>query len=201
VYKQEWGNAVSGTGMFAGPWEIFGALKLNEDPFTKQPIFNEFDPPMQRYQDMLGYLASYMVPPMLMPRNRAGDIITGGGPLWKTMMAADFIDGNVGRDGLPRYTMPNALLSWLGVSVQQLGREDVIKKGYYKQKDLDNINKRFLRMINEPAYAGNSAEAIEKRKELRQQYMEHWLKKYKEGVEWAEHLKSLEKLFSEDKKT
>jgi hypothetical protein len=201
MYKQEWGNAVSGTGMFAGPWEIPKAIQLNEDPFTKQPIWNEFDPARQRYEDILGYLASYMIPPMLMPRNRAGDIVTGGGPLIKTMMAADFIDGNVGRDGLPRYTMPNALLSWFGVSVQQLGRADVIKKGYYKQKDLDNINKRFLRMINEPAYAGNSAEAIEKRKELREQYREHWLKKYKEGVEWAEHLKSLEKLFSETKKT
>ena len=186
--------------MFAGPWEIPKAIQLNEDPFTKQPIWNEFDPATQRAQDLFNYLASYMIPPMLMPRGRAGDIVTGGGPLIKTMMEADFIDGNVGRDGLPRYTMPNALLSWLGVSVQQLGRQDVIKKGYYKQKDLDNINKRFLRMINEPAYAGNSAEAIEKRKELREQYREHWLKKYKESMEWAEHLKSLEKLFSEDKK-
>ena len=201
MYKQEWGNAIAGTGMFAGPWEIPLSLKLNEDPFTKQPIWNEFDPATQRAQDLFNYLASYMIPPMLMPRGRAGDIVTGGGPLIKTMMAADFIDGNVGRDGLPRYTMPNALLSWFGVSIQQLGRQDVIKKGYYKQKDLDNINKRFLRMINEPAYAGNSAEAIEKRKELREQYREHWLKKYKESMEWAEHLKSLEKLFSEDKKT
>ena len=49
-------------------------------------------------------------------------------------MAADFIDGNVGADGLPRYTMPNALLSWGGVSIQQMGRQDVSRNLFFKQK-------------------------------------------------------------------
>ena len=181
--------------MFAGPWEISGALKLNEDPFTGQPIYNEADPTMQRYEDMLGFLASYMVPPMLWPRNRAGDIVKGGGPLVKTMMAADFIDGNIGKDGLPRYTMPNALLSWFGVSVQQLSEEDVYKKAHYKQKDLDKINSRFQKMILDPGVSGNSRDAIEKRSELQNTYREHWMKKYLEASEWAEHLKDIDKLF------
>ena len=195
AFKGEFGEAVKTTGMFAGPWEISGALKLNEDPFTGQPIYNEADPTMQRYEDMLGFLASYMVPPMLWPRNRAGDIVKGGGPLVKTMMAADFIDGNIGKDGLPRYTMPNALLSWFGVSVQQLSEEDVYKKAHYKQKDLDKINRRFQKMILDPAVSGNSRDAIEKRRELQNTYREHWMKKYLEASEWAEHLKDIDKLF------
>ena len=195
AFKGEFGEAVKTTGMFAGPWEISGALKLNEDPFTGQPIYNEADPTMQRYEDMIGFLASYMVPPMLWPRNRAGDIVKGGGPLVKTMMAADFIDGNIGKDGLPRYTMPNALLSWLGISIQQLSEEDVYKKAHYKQKDLDKINRRFQQMILDPAVSGNSRDAIEKRRELQNTYREHWMKKYLEATEWAEHLKDIDKLF------
>jgi hypothetical protein len=32
------------------------AIQLNEDPFTGQPIWNEFDPAEQRYEDILGFL-------------------------------------------------------------------------------------------------------------------------------------------------
>ena len=197
IYKGEFGDAAKGTGMFSGPWEIPLALSANEDPFTGQPIWDEADPPGQRFQDQLMFLAGYMIPPMLMPRNRAGDITTGGGPLVKTMMAADFIEGNIGRDGLPRYTMPNALLSWFGVSVQQLGLMDVAMKAHFKEKDLDKIERRFQKMIRDPAISGNSKEARERRMELKNVYREYWIKKRQEAVEWAKHLKRRDKLFRE----
>ena len=195
VFKGEFGEAVKDTGMFAGPWEISGALKLNEDPFTGQPIYNEFDPTMQRYEDMLGFLASYMVPPMVWPRNRAGDIVRGGGPLVKTMMAFDFLEGNIGKDGLPRYTVPNALLSWLGVSVVQLGEQDVYNKAQHMQKDLNKINRRYQQMIMDPSLSGNSKQAIADRAQLRYEYNKYYMKKYGEAIEWAEHLKDVDKLF------
>ena len=176
-------------------WEISGALKLNEDPFTGQPIYNEFDPTMQRYEDMLGFLASYMVPPMVWPRNRAGDIVKGGGPLVKTMMAFDFLEGNIGKDGLPRYTVPNALLSWLGVSVVKLSEQDVYDKATFKQKDLNKINRRYQQMIMDPSLSGNSKQAIADRAQLRYEYNKYWMKKYGEAIEWAEHLKDVDKLF------
>ena len=190
VSKAEFGKVFyENLGMYGGPWQIFGALRANEDPFTKQPIWNEFDPVTQRHQDMMGFLASYMMPPMLMPRNRAGDIIRGGGPLIKTMMAADFIDGNVGADGLPRYTMPNALLSWGGVSIQQLSGENVARNLYFKERELDKIQSRMQEMMMDPGISQ------EKREKLMNEYREHWLKTMAEHREWAEHLKRAQRLF------
>jgi hypothetical protein len=53
-------------------------------------------------------------------------------------------------------------------------------------------------MISDPAISGNSKKAVERRRELMQQYREHWMKKYLEATEWAENLKNMEKLFRED---
>ena len=190
VAKAEFGEAIYGNmGMFGGPAQLPMAITLNEDPFTKQPIYNEFDPVWQRRQDLMMFLASYMMPPMLMPRNRAGAISRGGGPLIKTMMAADFIDGNVGADGLPRYTMPNALLSWGGVSIQQMGKADIARNLSFKERELEKIRNRMMQMISDPGISQ------EKREKLMNEYREHWLKTYEESRKWAEHLSSIERLF------
>ena len=190
VSKGELGKAVyENIGMFTGPAELPVALKLNEDPFTGQPIYDEADPPWQRFQDTMHFIASYAMPPMLMPRNRAGDTIKGGGPLWKTMMAFDMIEGNVGKDGLPRYSVGDSVWSWGGFSFQKVGRKDVANKLFFKQKDLDAINKRFLQMMQDPGLSQ------ETRERLTQAYREYWMDVYLESSEWAEHLEDVEKLF------
>ena len=190
VAKGEFGDAIyKSIGMFTGPAEIPIALKLNKDPFTRQPIYNEFDPVHQRYQDMMMFVASYMIPPMLTPRNKAGDIITGGGPLIKTMMAADIIDGNVDRDGLPRYTLKDATLSWFGVSRQKLGPQDVETALYFKEREIRKIQQRAERMLSDPSLSR------EKRERLANEYREHMFKIIQEHRKWAESLKRFERLF------
>ena len=190
VATLEFGEAVyRNIGMFTGPAELPVALKLNKDPFTGQPIYNEYDSVQQRYEDMLAFVASYMVPPMLMPRNKAGAIVSGGGPLIKTMMAADFIDGNVDRNGLPRYDMPDALLSWFGVNFQKMGPQDISRALYFKQRDLDKIESRYKQIMRDPSLSR------EKRLELQKEYKEHWLKILQEHREWAEGLKRYQRLF------
>jgi hypothetical protein len=190
IAKKEWGEAVyKNIGLFGGPFVAPIAIQVNVDPFTGQSIWNDLDPPRQRYEDMMMFMASYMVPPMFMPRNRAGAISHGGGPLIKTMMAADFIEGNVGDDGLPRYTMPNALLSWAGISVQQLGRHNVSRSLYFKQNELNKINSRFTQLMRDPGIS------MEKREQLRLEYREHILKIYEENRKWGENISKIERLF------
>ena len=190
IAKKEWGEAVyKNIGLFGGPFVAPIAIQVNVDPFTGQSIWNDLDPPRQRYEDMMMFMASYMVPPMFMPRNRAGAISHGGGPLIKTMMAADFIEGNVGDDGLPRYTMPNALLSWAGISVQQLGRHNVSRSLYFKQNELNKINSRFTQLMRDPGIS------LEKREQLRLEYREHILKIYEENRKWGENISKIERLF------
>jgi hypothetical protein len=190
VAKAEFGDAIySSIGMFTGPAEIPVALKLNKDPFTRQPIYNEFDPVHQRYQDMMMFVASYMIPPMIMPRNKAGDISTGGGPLIKTMMAADIIDGNVDRDGLPRFTMKDATFAWFGVSLQKMGPHDVDTALHFKEREIRKIEQRAERMLSDPSLSR------EKRERLANEYREHILKIIQEHRKWAESLKRFKRLF------
>jgi hypothetical protein len=183
------------TGILSGPAEIGFGLAQNRDPFTGRDIWNEFDPPFQRFQDQTAYLASYFVPPMLMPRNRAGDIVKGGGPLIKTMMAYDYIDGNVGQDGLPIYTIPQALLSWMGINITTLGRHDAMAQAYYAWKDIENIQRRLLKLINDPSLRGQPL----KRAELIQEYQEHMLNKSLESQEIFDAIRKMDKLFNEAK--
>ena len=183
------------TGILSGPAEIGFGLAQNVDPFTGHEIWNEFDPPTQQYQDITAYLASYFVPPMLMPRNRAGDIVKGGGPLVKTMMAYNYIEGNVGQDGLPKYTIPQALLSWMGVNITTVGRHDAMAKAYYSWKEVENIQRRLLKIITDPSLRGQPS----RRLELIQQYQELMLNKSLEAQEISDALNKMDKLFNEAK--
>ena len=162
---------------------------------TGHEIWNKFDPHSQQFQDITAYLASYFAPPMLMPRNRAGDIVKGGGPLIKTMMAYNYIEGNVGQDGLPKYTIPQALLSWMGVNITTVGRHDAMAKAYYSWKDIENIQRRLLKLITDPSLRGQPS----RRMELIQQYQELMLNKSLEARDISDALRKMDKLFNEAK--
>jgi len=150
LMEGEFGDAAKTPGFFGGPFELVAGMKTNVDPFTGQEIWNESDPPLQKYQDMLGFLASYAMPPMLWPRNKSGDVIGNGGQLWKTMMAADFIDGNIDIDGFPKNNMPRVLLAWMGINTTPLTSKTAARKVYYKGKELDRIKNRLLDLIDDP---------------------------------------------------
>ena len=150
LMEGEFGEAAKTPGFFGGPFELVAGMKTNVDPFTGQEIWNESDPPLQKYQDMLGFLASYATPPMLWPRNKSGDVIGNGGQLWKTMMAANFIDGNIDQDGLPKNNMPRVLMSWMGINTTPLTSKTASRKVYYKGKELDRIKNRLLDLIDDP---------------------------------------------------
>ena len=152
VIKGELGEAYRGTGFFTGPIDLLIGMKTNHDPFTNQPIWDERDPPQQRYEDLMHFMASYMVPPFLMPRNKAGDLISGGGPIVKMLMATDAIDGNVGKDGLPRYTVPGAIMSMFGVNTYKLNAADQLNKNiYFANADIKKSIKRAKRLMEDPS--------------------------------------------------
>ena len=69
-------------------------------------------------------------------------------------------------------------------------------KATFKQKDLNKINRRYQQMIMDPSLSGNSKQAIADRAELRSSYNKYWMKKYGEAIEWAEHLKGVDKLLA-----
>ena len=152
VMKGELGEAYRGTGFFTGPIDLLIGMKTNHDPFTNQPIWDERDPPQQRYEDLMHFMASYMVPPFLMPRNKAGDLISGGGPIVKMLMATDAIDGNVGKDGLPRYTVPGAVMSMFGINTYKLNAADQLNKNiYFTNADIKKSIKRAKRLMEDPS--------------------------------------------------
>ena len=150
LMEGEFGEAAKTPGFFGGPFELVAGIKTNVDPFTGQEIWNEADPPLQQYQDMLGFMASYATPPMLWPRNKSGDVIGNGGQLIKTLMAVDLIDGNIDRDGLPKNTIGSSLLSWIGVNTAPLTIGTAGRKVYYKGKYVKWIQSRLLRLIDDP---------------------------------------------------
>jgi len=150
LMEGEFGEAAKTPGFFGGPFELVAGIKTNVDPFTGQEIWNESDPPLQQYQDMLGFMASYAMPPMLWPRNKSGDVISNGGQLIKTLMAVGAIDGNIDQDGLPKNTIGSSFLSWLGINTTPLTKETAARKIYFKGKDIKRIQNRLLKLIDDP---------------------------------------------------
>jgi len=150
LWDGEFGEAMKQPGFFGGPFQAVPGLMNNKDPFTGYEIYNEADPPRQRYEDILGFIASYATPPMLMPRNKSGDVIGNGGQLIKTLMCADWIDGNIDKDGLPKNTCGTAALSWLGVNTQPLTAETAQRKIYFKGKEVKAVINRLRKLIDDP---------------------------------------------------
>jgi hypothetical protein len=150
LMEGEFGEAAKTPGFFGGPFELVAGIKTNVDPFTGQEIWNESDPPLQRYQDMLGFMASYAMPPMLWPRNKSGDVIGNGGQLIKTLMAIGFLDGNIDVDGLPKNTIPSSILSWLGINTSPLTKETAGRKLFFIGRYAKSIQSRILKLIDDP---------------------------------------------------
>ena len=177
LMEGEFGEAFKTPGFFGGPVQAISGMQTNIDPFTGQEIWNESDPPFQQYQDMLGFLVSYATPPMVMPRNKSGDIIGNGGQLIKTLMAIGFLDGNIDVDGLPKNTIPSSILSWLGINTAPLTRKTAGRKVFFKGLDVKKVESRFLDLIDDP----NISE--EDRNRLIDEYRMHQqneLEKYRE---------------------
>jgi len=178
--KGEIGEAVRDIGVLGGPYEGLIGLKFNHDPWTKQEIWNESDPPMQQAQDIMMFMASYMTPPMMMPRNKAGDIAAGGGPLWKTMGWAGWVEGGIGKDGLEKYDGLDAILPWFGINLMKIGEYEMRNKAYWKQKDLQDMIKRAEKIISDPNHTP------ERRKELLEDYRIFITQHHLELSNWAE---------------
>ena len=181
----EIGEAVKTIGVLGGPVQGLISGAQNVDPFTGQPIWNENDTPHQQAQDIMMFMASYMIPPMLMPRNKAGDIASGGGPLWKTMYAYDIIEGNIGKDGFTKYGELDAWLSWFGINTIKIGDYEMQNKAYWTQIKLTNIMKRAMKVMSDP----NLTE--EKRQELYDEYNKFATQTYLEIMEWSEKAQAL----------
>jgi len=178
--KGEIGEAVRDIGLLGGPYEGLIGLKFNHDPWTKQEIWNESDPPMQQAQDIMMFMASYMTPPMMMPRNKAGDIAAGGGPLWKTMAWAGWVEGGIGKDGLEKYDGLDAILPWFGINLMKIGEYEMRNKAYWKQKTLQDIIKRAEKIISDPNHTP------ERRRELLEEFRIFAAQKNLELQNWAE---------------
>jgi len=174
LWDGEFGEAMKQPGFFGGPFQAIPGLMSNKDPFTGYEIWNEADPPRQRYEDMLGFIASYALPPMIMPRNKSGDVIGNGGQLIKTMMYADWIDGNIDKDGLPKNTFGTTALSWLGVNTQPLTAKTAQRKIYFKGKEVKAVMNRLRKLIDDPNVTP------EKRKQLINEYRAHAMNIMKE---------------------
>ncbi len=182
LMEGEFGEAAKTPGFFGGPFELVAGMKTNTDPFTGQSIWSEADPPMQQYQDILGFLVSYATPPMIMPRNKSGDVIGNGGQIVKTLMAAGWMDGNIDADGLPKNTVGSSILSWMGINTAALTAETAGRKVYFKGKDVDKIMQRLIKLIDDPnvkedqrerlieEYRMHQANAIEKYREYADAY-------------------------------
>jgi len=182
LMEGEFGEAAKTPGFFGGPFELVAGMKTNTDPFTGQSIWSEADPPMQQYQDILGFLVSYATPPMIMPRNKSGDVIGNGGQIVKTLMAAGWMDGNTDADGLPKNTVGSSILSWMGINTAALTPETAGRKVYFKGKDVDKIMQRLIKLIDDPnvkedqrerlieEYRMHQANAIEKYREYADAY-------------------------------
>ena len=125
-------------------------MQTNVDPFTKQEITNDADPPFQQFQDMSAFLLSYMLPPMIMPRNKSGDVIGNGGQLIKTGMAYGFIDGNIDKDGLPKTSIPESWLSWSGVNFSKLDEGTSKRKIKFKAREVQATIGRLKKFLKDP---------------------------------------------------
>ena len=186
MYKLEFGDAWQGTGFFSGPVDILKGLEANQDPFTQQPIWSDLDPPQQRYEDMLVFMASYMVPPFMNPRGRAGAITTGGGAAVKLLMAAGMKDGNIGEDGLPKYDISASILAMFGVNTYTLNPAFQLQRNLrWMTTDLNKTMSRMMKMITDP---GISAE---KREQLMQEYLVFIQNKQSDIMEYVESTRGM----------
>jgi hypothetical protein len=176
----EFGEAIKTVGLYGGPAEVPFALRNNIDPFTKQEIWNESDPPLQQFQDMTWFIASYAFPPMFMPRNKSGEPIANGGQLIKSMMALGWMDGNVDKDGLPKNTIGSSFLSWLGINTSPVTAATAQRKLYFKQKDVEKILSRLKKIIDDPNISP------EKRQKLIDEYRTHQMNMMQDLREYQE---------------
>ncbi len=150
LYQGEFGEASRVPGFFGGWLGAVTGMQTNVDPFTKQEITNDADPPFQQFQDMSAFLLSYMVPPMFMPRNKSGDVIGNGGQLIKTGMAYGFIDGNIDKDGLPKTSIPESWLSWSGVNFSKLDENTSKRKIKFKAREIQATIGRLKKFLKDP---------------------------------------------------
>lgn len=180
IAKGELGEAWKTVGIFGGPVQGLISGMQNIDPFTGQEIWNESDPASQQAQDIMMFMASYMLPPMILPRNKSGDISAGGGPLWKSAAVADLIDGNIGKDGLAKYGSVDAALSWFGINTIKIGPYEMQNKYYWKQREIDDIISRAYKVLQDP----NLSPA--KRQDLYEEYRLLVSQKYLELQKWSE---------------
>lgn len=57
------------------------------------------------------------------------------------MAAAGLIEGNIGKDGLEKYSGMDAMLSWFGFNTMKIGPYEMQNRVYWKQKEIDDIIK------------------------------------------------------------
>jgi len=180
MYKMEFSDAWQGTGFFSGPVDILKGWESNVDPFTRQPIWNDLDPPQQQYQDILIFIASYMVPPFMNPRGRAGGVTTGGGPAVKLLMAAGLKDGNIGVDGLPKYTIASSIMAMFGFNTYTLDPSTQLARNLkWMTSDLNKTKARLLQLIKDPGISED------KRQQLIDEYIAHMQNKMTEIQEYV----------------
>ena len=187
--KGEFGKAFGNTGMFTGPMDLVVGLKTNQDPFLNKEIWNDSDPAAQQYQDILGFITSYIVPPFMSPRNQSGDTITGGGPIIKLMMASGYMDGNIDSDGLPRYTVPRSWASMFGFNTYNVNELSAARNVQWMEREALRIEKRLNNLLLNPNLT------VEKRQELYTAYVEHLADKVRKTYEYYDSVKGYEKMF------
>ena len=188
MMKGEFGDAWQDTGLFSGPVDVLKGLESNVDPFTQQPIWNESDPPQQQYQDILIWMSSYMVPPFMSPRNKAGAVTNAGGPAVKLLMATGLKEGNIGRDGLPKYDVPFSILSFFGFNTYTLDPQwQLAQNVKWMTKDRDKIQQRMLQLLRDPSLSQ------EKREELAYEYVEYIQNKSIEIRDYVDSVKGIDK--------
>jgi predicted esterase len=186
MQQMEFGDGWRGAGFFTGPIDILKGFESNIDPFTQQPIWNELDPPQQQYQDMMIFLASYMVPPFMNPRGRAGGVTTGGGPAVKLLMAAGLKDGNIGEDGLPKYTIPASIMSMFGLNTYTLSPNLQLARNIeWMTRDLEKTEMRMMQLISEPGISDD------KREQLAEEYVVYIQNKWGDIQEYVESLEGM----------
>ena len=186
MQQMEFGDAWRGAGFFTGPIDILKGFESNLDPFTQQPIWNELDPPQQQYQDMMIFLASYMVPPFMNPRGRAGGVTTGGGPAVKLLMAAGLKDGNIGEDGLPKYSIPSSILSMFGLNTYTLSPNLQLARNLeWMTRDLEKTETRMMQLVSEPGISDD------KREQLAEEYVAYIQNKWGDIQEYVESLEGM----------
>ena len=187
--KGEFGKAFGNTGMFTGPMDLVVGLKTNQDPFLNKEIWNDSDPAAQQYQDILGFITSYIVPPFMSPRNQSGDTITGGGPIIKLMMASGYMDGNIDSDGLPRYTVPRSWASMFGFNTYNVNELSAARNVQWMEREALRIEKRLNNLLLNPNLS------MEKRQKLYTAYVEHLADKVRKTYEYYDSVKGYEKMF------